>query len=91
MSFRLESGNFHQDDFHLMEALKEYEINKPIGSGSFGTVVEVAWLNIPCALKIGDAGTGEGTRLHSLHHPNIIEIIGRRKTKMIIHIRDPTC
>lgn len=74
MSFRLESGNFHQDDFYLMKALKKYEINKPIGSGSFGTVVEVAWLNKTCALKIGDAGTGEGTRLHSLHHPNIIDI-----------------
>lgn len=74
MSFRLESGNFHQGDFDLIKALKKYEINKPIGSGSFGTVVEVAWLNFVCALKIGDAGTAEGTRLHSLHHPNIIQI-----------------
>lgn len=73
-SFRLESGNFHLDDFDVNKALKKYEINKPIGSGSFGTVVEVTWLDSLCALKISDAGTAEGTRLQSLHHPNIIEI-----------------
>lgn len=74
ISFRLESGNFHLDDFDVIKALKKYEINKPIGSGSFGTVVEVTWLDSLCALKISDAGTAEGTRLQSLHHPNIIQI-----------------
>ena len=74
MSIKLESGNFHLDGFDVIKALKEYKINKPIGSGSFGTVVEVTWLNGPCALKISDAGTAEGTSLQSLHHPNIIKI-----------------
>lgn len=74
MLFRLESGNLHQDDFDVIEVLKKYEINKPIGSGSFGTVLEVTWLNSPCALKIDDSGTAEGTCLHNLHHPNIIQV-----------------
>ena len=50
-----------------------------LGSGSFGKVYKVQWLDMPCAVKQISASTvahEEVKILSKLHHPNIIQLYG---------------
>jgi len=54
--------------------LSDIEWGKPLGSGSYGQVNEVEWLQQPCALKkTKDTDPKEATMARSCNHPNIVQ------------------